>query len=350
MLLYTHPACLSHDPGAGHPECPARLEAVLHALRATFPALPWREAPRASRDAVLRVHARALVADVLDTPFEGHRRLDEDTAMSVDSPEAALRAAGAGIAAVDAVMAGESSHAFCAVRPPGHHATGDTAMGFCLFNAVAVAAAHAVHAHGLERVAIADFDVHHGNGSQDIFANEPRVMYASSHQMPLYPDSGRPEERGVGNIANAPLAPGAGSEAFRAAWSRTLLPALEAFSGRSCCWCPPVSMATGWIRWPTWSSRPKTTAGSAPNWRRWPGATPAAAWCRCSRAVTAWRRCAPAAWRICGVLAPERKASRVAPIGALRQASASFSGNPRAPSSPSTAPRLPGHGLHRPRP
>lgn len=229
MLLYTHPACLSHDPGAGHPECPARLEAVLHALRAAFPALPWREAPRASRDAVLRVHARALVADVLDTPFDGRRRLDEDTSMSADSPEAALRAAGAGIAAVDAVMAGESRHAFCAVRPPGHHATGDTAMGFCLFNAVAVAAAHAVHAHGLQRVAIADFDVHHGNGSQDIFANEPRVMYASSHQMPLYPNSGHPDEHGVGNLANAPLAPGAGSEAFRAAWTRTLLPALDAF-------------------------------------------------------------------------------------------------------------------------
>lgn len=229
MLLYTHPACLAHDPGAGHPECPARLEAVLQAVRAAFPSFPWREAPRASRDAILRVHSRTLVADVLDTAFDGRRRLDEDTAMSADSPEAALRAAGAGTAAVDAVMAGESGHAFCAVRPPGHHATGDTAMGFCLFNAVAVAAAHAVHAHGLERVAIADFDVHHGNGSQDIFAREPRVMYVSSHQMPLYPHSGRPDERGVGNLANAPLAPGAGSEAFRAAWSQSLLPALDAF-------------------------------------------------------------------------------------------------------------------------
>ena len=229
MLLYTHPACLSHDPGAGHPECPARLEAVLHAVRTAFPGLPWREAPKATRDAVLRVHTRGLVADLLDTPFEGRRRLDEDTAMSSDSPEAALRAAGAGIAAVDAVLAGESDRAFCAVRPPGHHATGGTAMGFCLFNAVAVAAAHAVHVHGLERVAIADFDVHHGNGSQDIFASEPRVMYASSHQMPLYPNSGLPGDRGVGNLANAPLAPGAGSEAFRAAWTHTLLPAIEAF-------------------------------------------------------------------------------------------------------------------------
>jgi acetoin utilization deacetylase AcuC-like enzyme len=229
VLLYTHSACLAHDPGAGHPECPARLEAVLHAVRAAFPAHPWRDAPRAPRDALLRVHSAALVADVLDTPFQGSRRLDEDTALSADSPEAALRAAGAGIAAVDAVLGGEARLAFCAVRPPGHHATGDTAMGFCLFNAVAVAAAHALHEHGLQRVAIADFDVHHGNGSQDIFAREPRVMYVSSHQSPLYPNTGLASETGVGNLANAPLAPGAGSEAFRAAWSQRLLPALDAF-------------------------------------------------------------------------------------------------------------------------
>jgi acetoin utilization deacetylase AcuC-like enzyme len=229
VLLYTHSACLAHDPGAGHPECPARLEAVLHAVRAAFPTHPWRDAPRAPRDALLRVHSAALVADVLDTPFQGQRRLDEDTALSADSPEAALRAAGAGIAAVDAVLGGEARLAFCAVRPPGHHATGDTAMGFCLFNAVAVAAAHALHEHGLQRVAIADFDVHHGNGSQDIFAREPRVMYVSSHQSPLYPNTGLASDTGVGNLANAPLAPGAGSEAFRTAWSRHLLPALDAF-------------------------------------------------------------------------------------------------------------------------
>jgi acetoin utilization deacetylase AcuC-like enzyme len=229
VLFYTHPACLAHDPGAGHPECPARLEAVLHAVRSAFPAHPWREAPRAPRDALLRVHSAALVADLLDTPLPGPRRLDEDTALSTESPEAALRAAGAGIAAVDAVLGGEAQLAFCAVRPPGHHATGGTAMGFCLFNSVAVAAAHALHRHGLRRVAIADFDVHHGNGSQDIFAHEPRVMYVSSHQSPLYPNTGLASETGVGNLANAPLAPGAGSDAFRAAWSRTLLPALDAF-------------------------------------------------------------------------------------------------------------------------
>ena len=229
MLLYTHPACLAHDPGAGHPECPARLEAVLHAVRAAYPLAPWREAPRASRDALLRVHSHELVSRLLDTPFQGLLRLDDDTAMSVDSPEATLRAAGAGVAAVDAVMSGEQSQAFCAVRPPGHHSTGAVAMGFCLFNAVAVAAAHAVHHHGLERVVVADFDVHHGNGSQDIFAGDARVMYASSHQSPLYPNTGRPDDVGVGNLANAPLAPGAGSDAFRHAWRENLLPRIEAF-------------------------------------------------------------------------------------------------------------------------
>lgn len=229
MLLYTHRACLAHDAGAGHPECPARLEAVLHAVRAAFPLWDWREAPRASRDALLRVHTRDLVERLLDTPIDGRLRLDEDTAMSLDSPEAALRAAGAGVAAVDAVMSVNHTQAFCAVRPPGHHSTAAVAMGFCLFNSVAVAAAHAVYQHGLERVVIADFDVHHGNGSQDIFAREDRVMYASSHQSPLYPNSGQPDEVGVGNLANAPLAPGAGSEAFRHAWRDVLLPRIEAF-------------------------------------------------------------------------------------------------------------------------
>jgi acetoin utilization deacetylase AcuC-like enzyme len=229
VLLYTHPACLAHDPGPGHPECPARLEAVLHAVRAAYPALPWREAPAASHEALRRVHAPSLLAEVLDADDLGPRRLDEDTAMSADSAEAALRAAGAGVAAVDAVMAGEGPQAFCAVRPPGHHATRATAMGFCLFNSVAVAAAHAVHAHGLHRVAIADFDVHHGNGSQDIFAGEPRVMYLSSHQSPLYPNTGDPAEQGVGNLANATLAPGADSSAFQAVWRDLLLPRLEDF-------------------------------------------------------------------------------------------------------------------------
>ncbi|MFN7211782.1 MAG: histone deacetylase family protein [Lysobacteraceae bacterium] len=229
MRVYTHPACLDHQPGAGHPECPARLEAVTGALRAAFPDLDWREAPQADRSALLRVHARELVARVLDRPVEGLVRLDEDTAMSPGSPEAALRAAGAVVAAVDAVLGGDVPRAFCAVRPPGHHSTRDVAMGFCLFNAVAVGAAHAVEARGLARVSVVDFDVHHGNGTQDIFASEPRVQYVSSHQSPLYPDSGALEDRGIGNLVNQPLPPRTGSQEFRARWRERLLPAIDAF-------------------------------------------------------------------------------------------------------------------------
>ena len=231
MRVYTHPACLLHDTGPGHPERPERLEAVLDALRDAFPdALDWREAPSATRAQLLRVHAPSLVDLVLDTASDRIVALDPDTLLSPRSAEAALRAAGAAVTAVDDVMRDGAPRAFCAVRPPGHHATRDTAMGFCLFNNVAVAAMHALAAHGLARVAIADFDVHHGNGTQAIFVREPRVLFASSHQMPLYPDSGHPGERGVGNILNAPLAPGADGTAFRAAWREVLLPALDVFA------------------------------------------------------------------------------------------------------------------------
>jgi acetoin utilization deacetylase AcuC-like enzyme len=154
--------------------------------------------------------------------------LDPDTVLSPASAEAALRAAGAAVAAVDAVLGAGERRAFCAVRPPGHHATADTAMGFCLFNGVAVAAAHAL-AKGLERVAIVDFDVHHGNGTQAIFEHESRVLYLSSHQLPLYPGSGQGDERGLGNIRNAPLPPEADGAAFRAAWREHLLPVLDDF-------------------------------------------------------------------------------------------------------------------------
>jgi acetoin utilization deacetylase AcuC-like enzyme len=230
VRLYTHAACLAHDPGAGHPECPARLQAVLDAVTAAFPEVRIHDAPPASRAALERVHSPALVANVLDEPVHGQRRIDADTVLSPASPEAARRAAGAAIAAVDALLAGADTIAFCAVRPPGHHATAATAMGFCLFNSAAVAAAHALHAHGLQRVAIVDFDVHHGNGTQDIFAGEPRVFYASSHQSPLYPGTGRSDETGIaGNLANAPLPPGAGGREFRAVWETRLLPALDAF-------------------------------------------------------------------------------------------------------------------------
>lgn len=232
LRLYTHPACLQHEPGPGHPESPARLRAVLAALdQDRFAAIERVEAPRASREALARAHEPAYIERILaSAPAAGTHRLDEDTLMSPGSVEAALRAAGALVAAVDAAMDGTAARAFCAVRPPGHHATSDTAMGFCLFNNVAVAAMHALAAHGLERVAIADFDVHHGNGTQDIFAREPRVCFLSSQQMPLYPGSGGADERGVGNIYNAPLPPGAGSAAFRHAWETTLLPAMDRFA------------------------------------------------------------------------------------------------------------------------
>ncbi|MBS7456123.1 histone deacetylase family protein [Coralloluteibacterium stylophorae] len=229
LPVYTHPACMRHVVGPGHPECPERLGAVVDGLRHAWPDLDWREAPQALRSQLERVHAGRLIAEVLDVPTVGTRRLDADTAMNEHSAEAALRAAGAGVAAVDGALRRGESRAFCAVRPPGHHATAGIAMGFCLFNSIAVAAAHALHAHGLERVAIADFDVHHGNGTQAIFEHEPRVHYVSSHQSPLYPDSGFRSERGVGNVLNAPLPPGADGAAFRRVWHDELLPALEDF-------------------------------------------------------------------------------------------------------------------------
>ncbi|QNP39841.1 histone deacetylase family protein [Lysobacter solisilvae (ex Woo and Kim 2020)] len=236
MRFYTHPACLLHDTGAVHAERPARLEAVTGALRGAFPQVEWIDAPRATRGQLLRVHDDGLLGLVLDTPVGATSiPLDPDTVLSKGSAEAALRAAGAGVAAVDAAMAAALHHdrlparAFCAVRPPGHHATASVAMGFCLFNNIAVAAAHALDAHGLSRVAVVDFDVHHGNGTQAIFDGDPRVLYLSSHQMPLYPDTGYANERGVGNVVNAPLRPGSGSDPFRAAWSDTLLPVIDAF-------------------------------------------------------------------------------------------------------------------------
>lgn len=231
LRLYTHASCLQHDPGPAQPESPARLRAVLQALdHDRFAAIDRIEAPRATREQLLRVHTPEHVERILAiAPAEGTVRLDEDTLMSPGSAEAALRAAGAMVAAVDAVLGSDGGQAFCAVRPPGHHATPDRAMGFCLFNNVAVGAAHAIAEHGLKRVAIADFDVHHGNGTQDIFAREPRVLFISSHQMPLYPETGRADERGVGNIVNAPLSPGDGSYEFRELWESTLIPKLHAF-------------------------------------------------------------------------------------------------------------------------
>jgi acetoin utilization deacetylase AcuC-like enzyme len=230
-LLFTHPACLEHDPGRYHPESPARLRAVLAALDAPeFARLDRREAPEAAIDDIARVHPRGFIEAMLAAvPATGHAGIDADTILSPESGRAALRAAGAVAAAVDAVVAGEADNAFCAVRPPGHHAEPGRAMGFCLFNNVAIGALRAREAHGLARVAVIDFDVHHGNGTQARFADDASLFYASTHQFPLYPGTGAASETGVGNIVNVPLPPMAGSREFRLAVSREILPALDAF-------------------------------------------------------------------------------------------------------------------------
>ncbi|NKC29899.1 histone deacetylase family protein [Falsiroseomonas selenitidurans] len=233
VLLFTHLDCLRHDPGEGHPECPDRLRAVLRALdQEEFAELIRAEAPRATVEQLLRVHPSRYVEAVLGIRPEGEERvaLDPDTLMSAGSAEAALRAAGAAVAGVDAVCRGEVRRVFCAVRPPGHHAEPNRPMGFCLFASAAVAARHAQAAHGLAKVAVVDFDVHHGNGTQACFEADASLFYASSHQWPLYPGTGDSNEVGVGNILNAKLPPGADGLAFRAAWADQLLPALDSFA------------------------------------------------------------------------------------------------------------------------
>ena len=229
MIIYTHPACLLHDPGPEHPERPARLEVVLEALRAHRADADWREAPIVKLGDLRRVHDDALVHEVLEADIAGYRMLDPDTVICPASRAAALRAAGAGVAAVAAVMNGDDQTAFCAVRPPGHHATGTAAMGFCLFNNIAVAAAYACDKHGLERVAVIDFDVHHGNGTQDLLWDEPRATFVSTHQSPLYPGSGMRAERGAhGQIVNIPLPPGTTGAAYREVFDSLAMPALRA--------------------------------------------------------------------------------------------------------------------------
>lgn len=229
--FYTHAACLTHDTGPGHPESVQRLVAILRLLDdPIYAALDRREAPEASIAQLARVHTRAYIDEVFAAiPKVGQAELDGDTVLSPGSGDAALHAAGAVAAAVGAVLRGEIRNAFCAVRPPGHHAERDLAMGFCIFNNVAVGAAEALEVLGLKRVAIVDFDVHHGNGTQHIFAQDPRVLYASTHQMPLYPGTGAKNEKGCGNIVNAPLPPYAGSEEFRDAMEEIVFPAIEKF-------------------------------------------------------------------------------------------------------------------------
>ncbi|MEZ5791430.1 MAG: histone deacetylase family protein [Nitratireductor sp.] len=230
-LLYHHSACLEHLNPPGHPERPDRLRAVEHALEdEKFQYLHREEAPLGDEALFELAHPAAHVKRVKALiPENGMVRIDGDTAASPGSWEAALRALGAATAAVDAVFAGEANNAFCAIRPPGHHAEKATAMGFCLFNTIAVAARHAQQRHGAERVAIVDFDVHHGNGTQDIFWDDASVLFASTHQMPLYPGTGALNETGVGNIVNAPLRDGDDGNHFREAFLTRILPAVDAF-------------------------------------------------------------------------------------------------------------------------
>jgi acetoin utilization deacetylase AcuC-like enzyme len=231
-LLLTHLAGLNHLTPPGHPERPDRLRAIERVLaEERFNALKREEAPRAEIDAIARAHPLAYIEAIRDaSPKDGFVQLDADTSMSPGTYEAALRAAGGAVRVVDAVMAGEAANALVATRPPGHHAETARPMGFCLFNNAAIAARHARAHHGLERAAIVDFDVHHGNGSQEIFWADRTVMYCSTHQMPLYPGTGAKSERGEHNtIVNAPLRPGDGGEKFREAFETEILPRLRAF-------------------------------------------------------------------------------------------------------------------------
>jgi acetoin utilization deacetylase AcuC-like enzyme len=230
-LLLTHPACFKHDTGFGHPERADRLRAIDQALeQERFRYLAREQAPLADLAVIERLHPRAYVEAVRAAiPKRDHNWLDPDTVVSPGSWDAALHATGAAIYAVDQVMAGQANNAFCAVRPPGHHAEPSRAMGFCLFNTVAVAALHARAAHGADRVAVVDFDVHHGNGTQAAFWSDKNLFYGSTHQMPLFPGTGALSETGVGNIFNAPLNPGDDGDDFREAMLSRTLPALHDF-------------------------------------------------------------------------------------------------------------------------
>jgi acetoin utilization deacetylase AcuC-like enzyme len=235
-LLITHPCFVLHDTGYGHPERPDRMRAIDKVMgHELFKPLERLEAPlRADVDAAIALaHPRDYIdAIAAARPGDGEEavRLDPDTVLSSGSWEAALRAVGAGLLAVDRVAAGTAKNAFCQVRPCGHHAERARAMGFCIFSNAAIAAKYARAKHGMERVAVVDFDVHHGNGTQDVFWSEKDLFLASTHQMPLYPGTGALSETGVGNIWNAPLRPGDGGEPFREAFETRILPALRNFS------------------------------------------------------------------------------------------------------------------------
>jgi acetoin utilization deacetylase AcuC-like enzyme len=230
VAFISHPACLLHEMGDHHPESPGRLHAIRDRLIAAGidPYLLHRDAIAATRQQLERAHDAAYVQEIFSkAPQEGQAWLDPDTVMNPHSLEAALLAAGANVQAVDMVMSGEAGAAFCAVRPPGHHAERSRAMGFCIFNNIAVGAAHAIVAHGLERVAIVDFDVHHGNGTEDIFSGDERVLFCSTFQHPFYPGSGAGNT--AANIVNCPLPAMTDGGDFRATVRAHWLPALEAF-------------------------------------------------------------------------------------------------------------------------
>lgn len=231
-LLVTQRNFESHVTPTGHPERPDRLRAIDEALRKDrFSGLMRKDAPYGDLMLAEMVHDADYLSRLSQArPVEGMGQIDEDTFISSGSLDAASTALGAGMLALDAVALGEADNAFCAIRPPGHHAEIDRPMGFCLINTIAVVARMAQRKHGAERVAIVDFDVHHGNGTQDIFKNDPTVFYGSSHQMPLFPGTGAIGETGVGNVFNAPLSPNTGGEEMREAYLGRILPALEAFA------------------------------------------------------------------------------------------------------------------------
>jgi acetoin utilization deacetylase AcuC-like enzyme len=228
-IVLSHEDCLRHDAGLEVAESPARVQTVLNAI-ADIRGIEQLPAPLASIEQILRVHESEYWNNLVEQePEEGRVELDWDTFMSNGSIDATLRGSGSACFAVDQIMEGKAKNAFCAIRPPGHHAYQSVAMGFCLSNHVAVAARHAQQVHGLERIAVLDFDVHHGNGTQEIFEKSPEVLFVSSHQFPLYPGTGTMDETGVGNIVNIPLPPGTESAAFRKAWSARGFAALFSF-------------------------------------------------------------------------------------------------------------------------